>query len=38
MISPGDVVPHELEDSAHGLTDDGASEVTDVHLFGDVGG
>jgi hypothetical protein len=38
VVGPDDIVSHKLEDSADGLSDDGASEMADVHLLGDVGG
>jgi hypothetical protein len=30
-------VPHEFQDSADGFSDDGASEMSDMHFLGDVG-
>ena len=37
VVLADDVVPDEREQAAQGVTDDGAAEMTDVHLLGHVG-
>jgi hypothetical protein len=38
VIGSDHFVTHELKDSAYGLADDGATKVSDMHLFGYVWG
>ena len=37
MVSSSNIVSHILKDTTDWLTDNGTSQMTNVHLFGDVG-
>lgn len=37
MVDADNLMALKLENAAHGLADDGRSQMADVHFFGDVG-
>lgn len=38
MVNSHNLISHKFQNTAHRLTNDGASKVADMHFFGDVGG